>query len=665
MTRPSAKWSGSIALALTISLGLPMAAGAGPAETAGNAAANSALGLYGSTEGIRANAYVPVTSSATPMRTLDGAKTFSGQILCPSTKEFLTIFLTPVSGGDANVIVGEDLDLDGTVEYSYSAPVIMSGACANGVISCDAGTWNNCKGYKWQADATGHVSLAGVSIADLGGCYCMNNSCGNNLLFTRTAQILDSVGGGVIGVVEGLSPKYTVTRTSISGTSISYQGQDTQGCSTPGSPVTLPTAYYSDKNGVMPGLLLVSAGEAEAQAQSADPDSYYSLLSAAYARSSNPAQFISCAIDRVGGVRTDIRRLSQAPTAGQLCTDHLLYMRIHRVDDTDYQVEYLDTSPAGFPHWNCGLAFPWEAPIGGDNWHVLATVSVPALPDANYRLTTALFNMQNILGLGCFGGSASVNGFTNGFDTMVNTGVMCPAPDAQFPSFSWSYDFEWTEDSYSENINDGCAAQEADPDCRLEEETVDGVTTWSSYVPTGIVPLPTCRTFSGSISTFLECRDWWDKQRKYKCDTGKTWDFSDARKRVDNVVNSTADNRTAMAYQDLRKDASGGWVSENDTAGLGSRTDYSAPILACKTRKPARKTDAVLSGNATQYLSNPATWDFYYKRCDAGVCPIDAAAGEEIVINCQVINEFAEAATIMNVLEGAGKDMICSSGVKQ
>jgi hypothetical protein len=96
---------------------------------------------------------------------------------------------------------------------------------------------------------------------------------------------------------------------------------------------------------------------------------------------------------------------------------------------------------------------------------------------------------------------------------------------------------------------------------------------------------------------------------------------------------------------------------------LGNRVDYSAPIQACKTRKPSRKTDAVLSGNATQYLSNPDSWDFFYKRCDDNNnCPIDAAAGEQVVTNCQVINEFAEAATIMNVLEGANQDMTCSNG---
>ena len=59
MTRPYAKWSAHIALALLFSTLLPITSGAGPAETAGSAAGNSALNHYGSMEGIRNNAYTP------------------------------------------------------------------------------------------------------------------------------------------------------------------------------------------------------------------------------------------------------------------------------------------------------------------------------------------------------------------------------------------------------------------------------------------------------------------------------------------------------------------------------------------------------------------------------------------------------------------------------
>jgi hypothetical protein len=120
-----------------------------------------------------------------------------------------------------------------------------------------------------------------------------------------------------------------------------------------------------------------------------------------------------------------------------------------------------------------------------------------------------------------------------------------------------------------------------------------------------------------------------------------------------------------MAYQDLRKE-SGDWVTEDQSVSLNTpREDYKKPILACKTRKPKRKTDAAFPGQAAQYLADPEGWEFFYKKCDGSSCPLDASGGEEIVLDCQEISEFAEAATIMNILEQANKDMICSDGVKK
>ena len=139
--------------------------------------------------------------------------------------------------------------------------------------------------------------------------------------------------------------------------------------------------------------------------------------------------------------------------------------------------------------------FPGEAPIGPDNWHVLATVSVPRLPAGNQQLTMALFRMQNIQGAGCDGGSASLNGLLGGFDKAINTGVLCPDSGAQHPTFSWEYDLEWTEDTYSEKVNNTCVALEQNPGCLLQQETVDSVITYSNYMPTGVTPPPLLQEF--------------------------------------------------------------------------------------------------------------------------------------------------------------------------
>lgn len=631
-------------------------------NTAGTESANRALGRLGSAEGILENAYNPLTSSASPMRTVDGGTSFVAQIQCPSSNSFVTVFLAPAAGGEAGITVGEDLDLDGTVDYSYGSPMNASGVCANGIISCEPGTWNGCRGFKWTADPEGRTSLSPVSINDLGGCYCVNDSCGSGLLFARTAQILDTVGGGVVGSIQGMSPRFTVTRAKIDGTSISYYGQSTAGCDAASAGGSLPVQFYSQGTDTTPGLLLAGAGAAEAAAQSADPESYYNLIRSSHSLASNPSSTASCVVERVGSAVTNRYTFEQAPTEGRLCTEQLLSARIHRVNDTRYELQYLDTL-AGLPHWGC-IPFPWEAPIGSGDWHTLKTISFPTV-GGHYRLVSSAFAMRNIRAFNCIDGEAILNGILQGFDVPVSTGMACGPPGPNFPTFTWDYRFEMMEDVYNEQISDGCAALEANEQCSLQEETVDGVLTWSNFTPTFIVPLPSCKTFYGSFTTFLECRDWWRKERKYRCVTETRWDFSDAKKRVDRITYTTADNLVTMGYQDLRK-SEGEWLTEDKTVTLNSpREDYVRPILACKTRRPKRKTDAAFPGQAAQYLEDPEGWEFLYRKCVENVCPLDPAGGEEIVLDCREIHEFAEAATIMNILQEANRDMICSDGVKK
>lgn len=648
-------------MCLGMQLPVPALRAAGPATDAGSSAGNQALGKFGSVEGLKGNALAPLTSTAVPMRTVDDSVSFSGQVQCPSSREFLTVFMTPAAGDDARITIGEDLDFDGTIDYTFASPVIASGVCANGIISCSPGTWNACRAYRWTSGPRGEVSLADAQLRELGGCYCINSSCGTDLLLTRTAQILGTLGGGIVATIQSGSPGFTVTDVRVDGTSILYHGQATGGCAsgTPGG--SLPTRYYSDSRGDMPGLLLSGAGTAEASTQSADSHSYYSMIRTSHDQVSSRASTVPCTIERVGSVHTDTFRHSQAAVPGTLCTEHFLSIRLHRADATRYEIQYLDWYRRR--HQACGRAYPWEAPIGSDGWHTLRSINLPVSGD--YRITRAVFSLMNMSGRGCNTCSATLDALSHGFDSPMQTCLQCWGHRQQYPSFTLSYEFEAANDSYREALDDGCTALESNPDCSLQEETVDGVLTFSNFLPTGITPLPSCRTFAGSSESHLQCRDWWRKERRYRCNAGNPWDFRDAKRRVDNVTATVADNGATMSYQDLRRGGSGVWVREDDTATLGERDAYDRPIFACKTRRPKRRTDAAFSGNATQYLSEPDTWEFFYRKCAGDVCPVEPGTGEEIVTDCREINEFAEAATIMNVLEHAGQDMICSDGVRK
>ena len=123
------------------------------------------------------------------------------------------------------------------------------------------------------------------------------------------------------------------------------------------------------------------------------------------------------------------------------------------------------------------------------------------------------------------------------------------------------------------------------------------------------------------------------------------------------------DNTQSFYYQDLRKDDNGNWISEDSNLGLPDRDVYEACETACKTRKQIIDTQASGSYNVSQTRTNTTSYEFYYKTCTNNVCPL--GAGEEIVKGCQCINDFAEAASIMQMLRQAGKDIICSDGTQK
>lgn len=145
-------------------------------------AANSVIGKVGSKEGLQSNISRPLTGD-TSMTTYDGQTVFDVTVSCPSSQRFLEVFIGIGGTGDlSQLLVSQDLDMDGSPDYSYAAPFPVSGVCANGVITCDPGTWNNCGYYHWTAGSDQKVSLSSVSAFDLGGCFCINASCGTDLV---------------------------------------------------------------------------------------------------------------------------------------------------------------------------------------------------------------------------------------------------------------------------------------------------------------------------------------------------------------------------------------------------------------------------------------------------------------------------------------------------
>jgi len=141
-------------------------------KTAGQNAGQAALSRFGGKNAVNSNISLPMTNSSNLMQTVNGTTSFPATLSAPSSTKFLEVLIQPSGTGDLQqVIVSQDLNTDGVIDNVHTVPALVSGVCANGFISCDAGSWANRAYYTWTADANGRVTEVASSITDLGGCY--------------------------------------------------------------------------------------------------------------------------------------------------------------------------------------------------------------------------------------------------------------------------------------------------------------------------------------------------------------------------------------------------------------------------------------------------------------------------------------------------------------
>lgn len=684
-----------------------------PHETA-NQVSNKVASKFGSSDGIRQNAVNPMTAGGGPMTNINGTTSFNAPlVICPASKKFLDVSIVTGNTGDiAGVYVQQDTDFDGIFDYAYSSPVVTSGVCGNGVISCDAGTWNNCRHFKWVAGSDGRAGLQEVEMQNLGGCFCVNNSCGSGLVLNQLNYVLSTLGGGVVGAVQAVNPQWAVSNAGTADMTISYYGQNSDQCAAPPAPMSSgtpnPEQYFGSPSS------LEGAARTEVSAQLSNPgSSYNSLLSLSEAAASK-GSYGSCAIKRS-----------------------------HTVTTVSVQS---DTRCAGNPTRYLGDAI-WSADNGCDN--VVSNFNrydIPCVCDSGYDGFAGGCSCESyktfcrgggLFGWGGQGCSASPYRYNPMLSMvqgqsvvvrMVKTahdgyqrsqggfGVMLD--DWKEPSGSYIYHWAWPggdlgwavgeayarmtsdipisqtrdhtfyiwsflndplslwecsyvdirkywcivkEDRLSpETINNGCVGYEGNANCSLKEETVDGVTTFINYNPTGFVPTSSCRSFTGEVESFNVCADWWEKNRTYFCRSDSFYDLSRIKERAANISNTASAGSGSFSYQDKTPNSSGGWDYSANTVSADTAGGSSSCMTACKTRKPASNTQASLNGTTAQSNVSTSSWEFFYKTCAASVCPV--GDGEEILTDCQCIDEFAEAATIMETMNHAAKDLICSNG---
>lgn len=487
----------------------------------------------------------PLTSSSTKMTTFgeDGETiSFDAQLTEASTNAFLEVFAQPAGSGDiTTLIIKQDTDFDGETDYVLQPSIPISGLCANGVISCNQGTWSDCKYYAWTTADNLKVKMNPLpSIEGLGGCFCINKSCGSNLVWSNMQYVLSTLGIGVVSALQTTDPRVVITGAETTVTYIQYYGQRTTDI---GAAQSSSGVYFS---GTADPTEVYAAGDFtgddEVAAQVSDSDSYYSQIVGSYSSRINPTEANACVIQRT-------------------------------VDFDDSGTPYISTV---------------ETCSGVD-------------------LTLCNLDEEKICD---YYGNNCVKSYQNGSGTgliPVSNGVSLETPEGAI----WGFD---TNGSII------------------------------SYIREDITP-----NESGVVATGSSM--WWYVKREYLCDTGIVYDTASGNARSGSVAESADMIGNQLVYEDY------GVVYSVDLPF--GESELPACEKACKVTKTITKTDVGADGGTWEQVKDVTSTETTYKTCVEDECPLED--GEKLAVDCVCMNNFAEATALLQTLQSAGSDMICSS----
>ncbi|WP_152495201.1 conjugal transfer protein TraN [Dickeya sp. NCPPB 3274] len=603
------------------------------------------------------------------MKTFDGAKSFDGKVVCKGSSEYLRLLVQPTAGGNVTLLnIQQDANLDGKLDISMSPGWTVSAVCSNGFMTCsDPNNSSTCQSYAWVADKTSfQLGRQRVALTDLGGCYCINDQCGNNLAWSNMNQILQDLGSGASSALAVANPWYVMSEVKVDGVMASVVGGEGSSCTVGDSTgfLNTPTGqsisnYAQDPNS------MVESGKSYSSSSSA-----YQAITTGSLNAKETSQTRSCTVTRNIGIDeptlSDIIAFDGGEGQVTQCGSDCLELILGKLGDdywpgwngcTYYEVNSnfiikrperivnATLSQIVFDDWLqlwVGQNVIWNGPYG--NWTTAGGVPGRCELSTQWNYSPNLDFKQFLQNPGALSIKirVAVEGAGEGYGRVrIKTDMSCKLGQ--------------------EYISDGCSAYESDSSCHLVDEEIDGVKSFNSGINTGLKPLAQTHSISGNFCSITATRDWFTKKRTYRCNT--TTDFD-----TKNII-----DRKAYIDQNVKPDhykdkmfSTDGKVSygEGDLFWPAMPT-VSECVNVCKTRKPKTTPDMSASGQVDKVKNTgQVSYNYYYHECGtSNTCtPGD---GEEVVKACQCINEFAEAAAIMQIMRQAGKDLICSSGTER
>jgi len=632
-------------LVFPVALLFPTSTKAQTMEDRARAAATASRAKSSDSDALRAN-YVTPGLAGEAIATVDDSRSFTPTIACRKTATMLEVLVQPSGTGDfTSVTVSRDRDLDGTIDSTSTLPVPVSGICANGVVSCIPGTWEECRFLRWSVDSAGDLNLTAVDMPQLAACYCINASCGSNLAWANMPSLLRDLGGGMVGALTTADPRYGIAEAVIDGPSIHYAGALSSACS---ADAAVPQSRYR----------AAPAAIASDAAIASSASTVFKALEGSSIGTGTSQQYRHCTIERQvsvvkpapssivsrtsGGYSTlqngsafDFLMGSPADNslAGNSCTlfDFRMTLRIagaDRIRDARLAHYYADD-------WAQVRIDGQLVGSGPSNW------TGTGLPPGTCE-TKDTFHRYPALDLKPF--------LTDG-DHEVWLRVAVAKGGEAFAQIHVDVD-----DSCQvlEQVVDGCSAIAADPQCRLDSELVDGVQTSLNGVTTGLRPLAQTRLMGAPSCPTDLTRDYFTKDRTYRC-TATSLAYPDTSRGAYIIDRST---ETLLADRTLQAD--GSFSSSTRAFALPDRGSVPACEPICKTQAPKANSEAAPDGVVGSKQNQPTGIDTFYHACTSdNACP--AGPGEEIVSACGCLDDFPEAVVMMQTVRMAGADMVCSA----
>lgn len=592
--------------------------------------------------------YVTPGLAGGAVTTVDGKSSFTPTISCQKTAVFLEIVAQPAASGDIGLLrIARDANLDGAIEQSLDVTMPLSGICANGVISCRPGTWSGCDAFKWSV-AGGEPSLTAVAFDELAGCYCINNSCGSNLAWANMGSVLKDLGGGVVGALTTADPRIGVAEARIEGPVIRYTGAQTTSCAS--NPVQTASAYRANPAAIQSDAFAASRMNPVFQA-----------LAASSVGNGSAQQRRACTVSREIAVKEVAIADVIARTSGGYATRA----------DASGKVDFFLGSPAthSLRSRDCRLFdFSMTLTVGDPARIRSARLSFLAADD---------WAQVRVDGMLVASGPTDWTGTGLPPRRCERDGTSTYAPGVDLKPYLTKGSHEvWlrlavadrgngyaqiqaevdTSCQMTERVVDLCAGYAGDTNCRLADETVDGVETVRASVRTGLKPFPQTRLVGSASCTRQITRDFFTRERSYLCAIDVAGISKPDLSRGAYII----DHSTETLLADRIVTRSGAAINSTRRFALPEHASMPACESICKTRAPTVNAGVAPAGVVGAQQNDPASHDTFYHVCDAGsACPL--GPGEELVSPCGCLDDFPEAAVMMQTLRLGGVDLACTA----